>query len=371
MSKNRHYLHTNISVPTDPNLASATENIGLFKEIRKESEYLKKEVKDKYRLGNLVGKSEEMQSIFNQIEIFSKCDASILIEGETGTGKELVARAIHCNGQRIEKSFVPVECGAIPETLAESELFGYKKGTFTDAKEDKPGLFEEADSGTLFFDQIENMSSKIQAKLLRFLQEGEIRRLGDTKPTKVDVRVISAINIDLKEKVREGSFREDLYFRLNTLSIYIPPLRDRRDDIPIIIDYYLNLFSYKNEKNVKGVSKKALNYLLNYNWPGNIRELEHMIEKGFILTKCNEIIQLESLLNRERKPSNKDIESIPDGIPLKKAVEILEKRRIEKALEINKWNLTKASESLGLTREGLRKKMGRYSYSTKITTERL
>jgi Nif-specific regulatory protein len=344
-------------------LAVVIENARLHEDLRKEATHLKQEIGEKFKIGNIVGKSKAMQKIFNQIEIFSKSDASVLIEGETGTGKELVARAIHYNGPRKEKCFIPVECGALPETLAESELFGHKKGTFTDAKEDKLGLFEVADSGTLFLDQIDNLSLKVQAKLLRVLQDGEIRRLGETKPRRVDVRIIAATTKNLKEEVRQRRFRDDLYYRLNTLSICIPLLRDRIEDLPLLIEHFLYLFSLKTNRKVKGISKKAMNNLLTYSWPGNVRELEHAVERGYTLTEDNGIIELESLLDRDRKDSEEELDLICDEKPLKEAVEILERKKIYKALEIHDWNVTRAAKSLSITREGLRKKINRYKIS--------
>jgi Nif-specific regulatory protein len=344
-------------------LAVVIENARFCEELRQEADYLREEVGERYKLGNLIGKSDSMQKVFNQIEIFSKSDASVLIEGETGTGKELVARAIHYNGQRRDNRFIPVECGALPETLAESELFGHKKGTFTDAKEDKIGIFEEADGGTIFLDQIDNLSSKVQAKLLRVLQDGEVRRLGETKARKVDVRIIVAANKDLKEEVRQRRFRDDLYFRLNTLYLYLAPLRERREDISILIGHFLDIYSEKTNKRIKGISKKALDHLLSSSWPGNIRELEHVIEKGVTLTGNNGLIKIESLLDQGRKTPEDELDLIPEEISLKEAVVNLEKRMIQKALERCNWNITKASESLGLTREGLRKKINRYKFS--------
>lgn len=342
-------------------LAVAIENATLHEELRQETNYLRREVSERYRLGSLVGKSEAMQTIFSQIETVSKSNASVLIEGETGTGKELVARAIHYNGARKAQRFIPVECGALPETLAESELFGHKKGAFTDAREDRPGLFEEADTGTIFLDQIDNLSLKLQAKLLRVLQNGEVRRVGESKTRRVDVRVICATNKNLKEEVKGGRFRDDLYFRLNTFHLHIPPLRDRRDDIPLLASHFLDQFSSKEGKNLKDPVSEALKCLLAYSWPGNVRELEHEIERAVILAKEGRAITTDLLSDEVLEASNlsKFIRAKARG-PLKRVMADIERQLVLESLKECSWNQTKAARALGISRPSLIEKMRRY-----------
>lgn len=342
-------------------LAVAIENARFHEDLRQETDHLRKEVKERYRLENLVGKSDAVQGIFNQIETVSKSDASVLVQGETGTGKELVARAIHYNGLRKDKRFMPVECGALPESLAESELFGHKKGAFTDAKEDKPGLFEEADSGTIFLDQVDNLSLRLQAKLLRVLQDGEVRRLGETKPKRVDIRVIAATNRDLKKEVKKGNFRDDLYYRLNTFCITIPPLRERIEDIPLLTNHFLDILSDKTGAKIGGLSKETLNCLMTYHWPGNIRQLEHEIDRLVVLARDVDMIT-PNLLSKEIQEVGGLVKLTKGRAKgsLKTVVSEVERQMIIDSLQEHNWNQTKTARALGISRPSLIEKMSRY-----------
>src|SRR5262245_39894856 len=243
-----------------------------------ENRFMKEELEEKYSFQNIIGKGKAMQNVFQMIRQVASSHANVLIEGESGTGKELVARALHYKSARAQRSFVAINCSALPETLLESELFGYVKGAFTDAKATKKGLFEVADGGTLFLDEISSMTLGLQAKLLRVLQDGEIRPLGHTMSHKVDVRIISASNKDLESAVEEGTFREDLFYRLNVIAISLPPLRKRREDIPLLAQHFLNHYSQLNNKNIRRFDPTAMSYLLNAPWRGNVRELENAIE---------------------------------------------------------------------------------------------
>ena len=252
--------------------------------LQRENIYLRKTLDDRVQFHNIIGSSTIMQEVYRQIERVAKTSATILITGESGTGKELVARAIHAHSLRSDKNFIAISCSAIPESLIESELFGHLKGSFTGALRDKKGLIEEARGGTLFLDEIGDLSLMMQTKLLRLLQEDEFKPVGDTKTKKADVRFIAATNQDLAEKVKKKEFREDLYYRLNVIHIALPPLRERKDDIPVLAHYFLGRYSKINNKGIKGLSDRTMEMLLNRDWPGNVRELENVIERGVILS---------------------------------------------------------------------------------------
>ena len=260
-----------------------------YTEAVSENLYLKKQLKEKYKLTQIVGASQKMQEVFKLIERVADTDCTVLILGESGTGKELVARAIHFNSSRQFAPFIPVNCAALPENLLESEMFGHRKGAFTGAINDKKGLFEEASSGTIFLDEIGTMPAALQSRLLRVLQEKEVRRVGDNTPTIVNVRVIAATNAALEAKIKEGSFREDLYYRLNVIPIQLPSLRDRRDDIPLLVGHFLkNKVDAKNGAGFQ-VTRAAMDALTAYDWPGNVRELENIIERACVLCEENKI----------------------------------------------------------------------------------
>jgi len=249
----------------------------------KENRLLRMEVKKKFEFNNIIGKSKKMQEVFSLIEKVAPSNSTVIIYGASGTGKELVAKAIHYHSPRGDRIFMPFNCGAIPETLVESELFGHTKGAFTGAIQAKRGLFEEAHGGTLFLDEISTILPSVQVKLLRVLQEKEVMKLGSTERTKIDVRMIAATNEDLEANVKNGRFREDLFYRLHVFPIFLPDLKDRRDDIPLLAHHFLDLYTKENQKQVKGISTEAMNLLLEYHWPGNVRELENAIERAVIM----------------------------------------------------------------------------------------
>ncbi|MCS6860029.1 MAG: sigma-54 dependent transcriptional regulator [Abditibacteriales bacterium] len=258
---------------------------------RKDAELVRlRRAQDKlYGFENIVAKSKGMLEVLDLVRRVAPSDATVLIEGETGTGKELIARALHQHSPRHRAPFLPINCGALPETILESELFGHVKGAFTDAKTNKKGLFEEADGGTIFLDEISETSPSTQVKLLRVLQDGEVRRVGSNTPIQVDVRIIAATNRLLKQHVAEGKFREDLYYRLQVIPIRIPPLRERKEDILPLAEHFLRMYNAKNNRDIKGLSREAQKLLLTYDWPGNVRELENAIERAVILCTGKEI----------------------------------------------------------------------------------
>jgi len=249
----------------------------------KENRLLRMEVRRKFEFSNIVGKSKKMQEVFSLIEKVATSNSTVIIYGGSGTGKELVAKAIHYNSSRTEKPFVPFNCGAIPETLVESELFGHTKGAFTGAVQSKKGLFEEASGGTLFLDEISTIRPSIQVKLLRVLQEREVMRLGNTERIKIDVRLIAATNENLEVSMKNGKFREDFFYRLHVFPIFLPDLKDRKEDIPLLAHHFLDHYVQETKKEIKGISKEAVDLLLEYNWPGNVRELENVIERAVIM----------------------------------------------------------------------------------------
>ena len=258
--------------------------------LRREVNRLRREVHKEYSFHQIIGKSKPMQEIFDLIRRVADSPTNLLITGESGTGKELVAKAIHYNSDRKDAPFIPVNCAAIPEQLLESELFGHMRGAFTDAKADKRGLFEEAQKGTLFLDEISELPLMLQAKILRAIQEKEIRRVGANKPIAVDVRIIAATNLHLTEEVKAKRFREDLYYRLNVIELRLPPLRERREDIPLLVDAFMKKCAASRGKQIQGVSESALAMLVDYTWPGNVRELENVIERAVTLSRSEKIV---------------------------------------------------------------------------------
>lgn len=316
----------------------------------------KKETFEEPLFFGMIGKSREMQKIFATIKKVADTPANILILGESGTGKELVARAIHQNSNRAKMPFKAINSGGIPENLLESELFGYMKGSFTGAYADRPGLFEMAKGGTIFLDEIGELPPVLQVKLLRVVQEKSFRRIGGSEDIKVDVRIISATNQNLEEKVKKGEFREDLFFRLNVIPVYIPPLRDRKEDIPLITNHFIEKYAKEFGKEIRTISSYAMELLMNYSFPGNIRELENIIERGVAMESSN-IILPENLVLETGVPGGmqKYHVEIPDkGLPLNQELEKIEKMIIEKALEKTKGSKTKAAQLLGLTFDSLR-----------------
>ena len=304
-----------------------------------------------------------MQSVFRLAAKAAQYKTTVLILGDSGTGKELIARAIHFQGDRSKMNLVPVNCGGIPETLLESELFGYKKGSFTGADRNKKGLFQEAHGGTIFLDEIGELPLALQVKLLRVLQENEVRPIGESKPTKIDVRVIAATAKNLEEEVKKGNFREDLFYRLNVLSIKLPPLKDRSEDIPLLCDHFIKRFNKQLDKDIQGISSAALSRLLAYGWPGNVRELENAIERAVVLSE-DALLTPEHFSSDFSQGSDKEpMDDIINGYSLKKAQKILEEKLIIKALHETNGNRTQASRLLEISHPSLLSKINAYNIS--------
>ncbi len=300
-----------------------------------------------------IGNSPEMQQVFTTIKKVAKTDANILILGENGTGKELVARALHRNSLRKDEVFINVDLGSIAETLFESELFGYVKGAFTDAKKDKPGRFEIASGGTLFLDEIGNLSLPMQAKLLTVLERREITRVGATKSKPIDVRLICATNNDIHQMVGQESFRQDLLYRINTVEIHLPPLRERITDIPLLAEHFIGIYSKKYRKKIKGINSEAMKKLSQYQWPGNVRELQHAIERAIIMSD-SDTLQPDDFILSSRKDKVGELELDTYNL------DDIEKTVIEKVLKQNQGNISQAASMLGLTRTSLYRRMEKY-----------
>ena len=311
----------------------------------------------------IIGRSERMQAVFDLVEKVADSDSTILITGETGTGKGLVAKAIHQNSNRKNKPFISINCGAIPENLLESELFGHVRGAFTGATVSKSGKFELAHGGTIFLDEIGDMSPDLQVKVLKVLEEGEFEQVGGAKTIKVDVRVIAATHRDLPEEVKRGSFREDLFYRLYVIPIGLPALRDRRTDIPCLVSYFVQLYNHKNNRQISGISEEALQIMVHYKWPGNVRELRNVIERLVVLIGSGKVTLKD--LPKELKAANgyqanQSIEVTDDGICLNSAVTEFEKDLILQSLEKTKWVKNKAAKLLQLNRTTLVEKIKRH-----------
>jgi two-component system response regulator AtoC len=331
--------------------------------LARENRRLRTELAEGYRIENLIGSSEAMQEVLRQVRKVAPLKTTVLLGGESGTGKELVARAIHELSPRASFPFVAVNCGAIPGELIESELFGHVRGAFTDASRNKKGLFAEADGGTLFLDEIGEMPAGLQVKLLRVLQDEEIRRVGDNRSEKVDVRVVAASARDLGRAVREGQFREDLFYRLNVVGIRLPALRERPEDIPLLARHFLGKYArLRPEAPVRGISEGALEALRAYRWPGNVRELEHAIERALVLCEASEIRE-EDLPDEVRAPP-----AAPPGLPeetssIKRATRLVEEQLIRRALERTGGNRTRAAEILEISYRALLYKIKEYGIS--------
>jgi PAS domain S-box-containing protein len=322
-------------------------------------EELKKELSQKYTLGDIISKNHKIHEIFNILPDIAESDSTVLVQGASGTGKELFAKAIHNLSRRKTKPFVKVNCGALPDTLLESELFGYVKGAFTDAKKDKPGRFALANEGTIFLDEVGDMSPSLQVKLLRVLQEKEFEPLGSTSPRKTDVRIIAATNKDLSILVNEGKFRDDLFYRLNVVKIELPLLRERREDIPLLIDAFVQKFNAKMGKQVGGVSDQVLRLLLRYDYPGNVRELENIIEHAFVLCK-GERIDLDCL-PKEITVDQEKISSPTMPLPGETPIDRAEAEVIERTLKTYHGNRIKTAKELGLDRTTLWRKIKKHA----------
>ena len=333
--------------------------------LRKENILLRREIESRVGFENFIGKSEPMQRIFGLIKQVADTKSTVLITGESGTGKELVAKALHFNSARKDGPFVTVNCGALPETLLESELFGSMKGAFTGAVSNRQGLFEAANGGTLFLDEISSTTPALQIKLLRVIQEREFKRVGGTADIKVDVRVLAASNSDLQAEVKRGNFREDLYYRLNVIPIHIPPLRERKDDIPLLVDFFLR--KYSSDRALKSIAPDAMKLLMNYGWPGNVRELENTIERMVILA-AGDTIQREHIQDiiKDVRPCPELVPSdIPDaGMDIEALLENAEKTLLKKALEKAGGVKTEAAKLLGLSFRSFRHRLQKYDSSS-------
>jgi transcriptional regulator with PAS, ATPase and Fis domain len=327
--------------------------------VRSENLFLKKQLKKRDDFKEIIGKSEEIQAVFNLVNKVADTDSTILISGESGTGKELIAKAIHYRSGCANNPFVSINCGALPENLLESELFGHVKGSFTGAIRDKEGMFKVANGGTFFLDEVGETSLAIQVKLLRVLQEREIIPVGGTAPIKVDVRLIAATNADLEKAVREERFRADLYYRLNVIPVLIPPLRERRDDIPLLVDHFLHHASERSGRR-KAISKESIELLSNYDWPGNVRELENIVERACILQEGDEI-QVEDLPEKVRHHSNERRKVVMQETQM--TLDELEKEYLVSVLEETSWQKKKASAILGINASTLYRKIQRYGLS--------
>ncbi|MBI2199536.1 MAG: sigma-54-dependent Fis family transcriptional regulator [Candidatus Rokubacteria bacterium] len=339
------------------------------KRLRDENLYLRKQLETQHRFDNIVGKSARMAEIFDTIRKIADSPSTVMVSGESGTGKELVARAIHFNSQRRSKPFVSVNCGAIPEALMESELFGHVKGAFTGAVANKVGLFSAAEAGTLFLDEITEIPTLLQVKLLRAIQEREVRRVGDTRDLRVDVRLIAASNRELEQAVSEGVLREDLFYRLNVIPIHLPPLRERREDIALLVAHFLQKFGRQLNKDVRGVTPEALAILERYHWPGNIRELENVLERAIVLGG-GEVLGADALpesVRRERPMKALEVDLPEDGMDLEATLDALEGRYLQRALDRSGGVQTKAAELLRMTFRQFRYKLQKHNMARRGT----
>ncbi len=328
--------------------------------LRRENRSLREQIRNEQTFESILAKSQEMQDVFRTISKISEYKTTVLVTGESGVGKELVARALHSRSSRKNQPFVAINCGAIPENLLESELFGHRKGAFTDANSDRRGLFEEASGGTLLLDEIGELPTSLQVKLLRVLQEETIRRLGDTKDVKVDVRIIAATHRDLAAEVKAARFREDLYYRINVLAVHIPPLRARKDDVHLLVDHFVTRNNARLGTNIRGVSPEARKFLIEYPWPGNVRELENTIERAMVLAE-GEILEASDLPERLRDTLDPVQAQLASGeLSIKKTSAAVEEILIRRALQKTKGNRTRAAEVLEISHRALLYKIKDY-----------
>ncbi len=340
--------------PFDPEaIALLVEKVVEHQRLVKENILLRERLDQEYKFEEIIGRSQPMQDVFELVKNVAASDTTVLITGESGTGKELIARALHANSPRRYNPFITASCGAMPEGLLESELFGHEKGAFTGALYTKKGRFELAEGGTLFLDEIGEISLKTQVDLLRVLSEKSFRRVGGVEPTNIDARIVSATNRDLKKAIQEGTFREDLFYRLNVVSIHLPPLRKRREDIQLLADHFLDKFRAETNKKIEGISSQALNLMMEYDWPGNVRELENAIERAVVVGKGSEIVP-------------QDLPFFKQGVteergPKLKSLKDRERLYILQALEENEWNISRTAEELGIDRVTLYNKIKKYN----------
>ena len=323
-----------------------------LRNLREENRRLKEELGHRYQFDNIIGRGPRMQEILAAVSRVAPARTTVLLCGESGVGKDLIARAIHFHSPRRDQPFVKINCTALPENLMESELFGYEKGAFTGASTSKPGKFEQADGGTVFLDEIGDVPTSIQVKLLRILQEREFERLGSNKTRQIDVRVVAATNVDLKSAIEEGNFREDLYYRLNVFPLTIPSLRDRREDIPLLAEHFLHKYAEDQGSHVTSISEAAMTKLMDHRWPGNVRELENVIERSIVLANRSELEPQDIRLDEPRRNHANSVESgfLPEGVSLDQH----EQNIIREALRRANGNKSQAARMLGLTRNALR-----------------
>ena len=344
------------------NLAAiGLENAHLYQTLRNENRQLRNELQSAHGFDEIIGSSPAINSLFDTMKRLLDNQATILIEGESGTGKELVARAIHYNGIRKEKPFLALFCGSLPDTLLQSELFGHKKGSFTGATADKPGLFEVADGGTLFLDEVGDLSPTLQTALLRVLQEGEVKRVGESKPRKVDVRVISATNKSIENLIQEGNFREDLYYRLNTIRLETPPLRNRIEDIPLLANHFLDKYATGKRSAIEGFTRDALKRMQKHHWPGNVRELQNTIERAVIMSNESMVGVKDLNLPEESQPPADFTNLLQQGLNLKE----IEQEVVKKALASNDGNVSETARQLGVSRTWIHYRIKEWESQTK------
>ena len=350
-----HYL---IKQARNDEIKMVVRNALSMRSVRSENLKLRRQLKDDSSLESIIGTSEAMQKIFAIVRKIACSDSTVLISGESGTGKELIARAVHYTSNRADKPFVGINCGALPENLLESELFGHVKGSFTGAVRDKDGLFRVAEEGTIFLYEVGEVSPALQVKLLRALQEREFLPVGGTSPVKVDVRVLAATNRDLEEEVARGTFRPDLYYRLNVIPVAVPPLRERRDDIPLLVKHILDKLGERHAMHAKAISKEAMEVLCDYDWPGNVRELENVLERT-VLLEDRDILTADSFPEKILMRQRGAAASLFEGTP-RATLEDLEKEYLIKVLDSVSWQKKKASNILGINASTLYRKIQRY-----------
>jgi DNA-binding NtrC family response regulator len=340
-------------------ILAKVETISQLKSLMKENQYLREKLSQKYNFNNIIGKNRKMLELFDLVKDIAKTNSTILITGDSGTGKELIANALHFNSDRVKKPFVKVNCGVLAENLLESELFGHMKGSFTGAIKDKMGRFEISNGGTIFLDEIGDISPNMQLKLLRVLQEGEFERVGGTETLKVDVRIIAATNRDLASMMMKGEFRQDLYYRLNVIPLEVPPLKERRDDIPLLVTHFLEKYNKQFKKKIEIIEDEAMKYLQNYSWPGNIRELENLIERSVVLNKTGKLTFKDFPSYLIQREDELDFQIPTDGL-LTDIVDTYERQIILRALKDNNFNKLRTAEKLGIHRSTFMSKLKKY-----------